>query len=68
MLDFSLVTSYVTNNAINKFREIFENLSKIKPDSEIVINDWGLLSISKQYKFRLVLGRLLTKQKKGQRL
>lgn len=67
-LDFSLVTCYVTDKGLNKFEELFEILSTINSTFEVIINDWGLLKVSRKYLFRPVLGRLLTKQKRDPRI
>lgn len=80
---FTFVTPYVTNkgllnldklfSAISNQSNQFENKSKSpsKNQSEIVINDWGVLELIKEKKpanSELVLGRLLTKMKRGPRI
>jgi len=69
-LDFSLVTPYVTNIGLEKLKVLFEFLKDKKINCEVIINDWGILNlINRQYlNFQPVLGRLLTKQKRGPRL
>ena len=69
-LDFSLVTPYVTNQGLKKVKTLCEFLRKESIDCEIIINDWGVLNlVNRQYlNLTPVLGRLLTKQKKGPRL
>jgi len=62
---FSLVTGYVNDEAISKLEKLFEKLFEFKPESEVIINDWGVLRVAYKYKFKLVLGRLLSRQKKG---
>jgi hypothetical protein len=65
LLDFSLITGFITDGIMEQLEGLLETLFKIKPDSEIIINDWGLLKIVRKYQFSLALGRLLTRQKKG---
>lgn len=64
-LDFSLVTGYLSDGGMERAAKLLEVLAEIKPDSEVVINDWGLLKISKQHSLNSVIGRLLVKQRKG---
>jgi len=65
-MGFSLVTPYVTNDGLLALKPLLKLLKHIKPQSEIVINDWGVLNfINREYPcFEPVLGRLLTKQKR----
>jgi hypothetical protein len=69
-LDFTLVTPYVTNFGLDRLKPLLNLLKIIKINSEIIINDWGVLNlINREYtNFSPVLGRLLTKQKRGPRL
>ncbi len=69
-LNFSFVSPYVTNIGLGKIKVIFEFLKVEKINCEVIINDWGLLNlINYEYlNFQPVLGRLLTKQKRGPRL
>jgi hypothetical protein len=66
-LDFSFVTPYVTNSGMVKLRALFELLRDRKVNCEAIINDWGVLNlINRKYSnLEPVLGRLLTKQKRG---
>ena len=66
-LNFSLVTPYVTNYGLEKLGVLFEFLKAEKVNCEVIINDWGVLNlINREYlEFHPVLGRLLTKQKRG---
>jgi len=66
-LDFSFVTPYVTNIGLNKLKILFELLEDKKADCEIIVNDWGVLNlVNRKYSsLTPVLGRLLTKQKRG---
>ncbi len=67
-LDFTYVTPYTTNKGLKIIKEnISYILDKIK-DLEIVINDWGVLRSIKSLRVKPVLGRLLTKMKKGPRI
>ena len=67
-LGFTLLTTFCTDKNLLSYKKLFDLLSQSKADSEIVINDWGLLKIAKNYPFDLVLGRLLNKQKRGPRI
>jgi hypothetical protein len=69
-LNFSFVTPYVTNIGLEKLKLLLEFLKEKKINCEIIINDWGVLNlVNREYfDFQPVLGRLLTKQKRGPRL
>ena len=67
-LGFSLLTTFCTEENLRSYRKIFDLLYHIRPDAEIVINDWGLFKVIKEYSFAPVLGRLLNKQKRGPRI
>lgn len=69
-LNFSFVSPYVTDIGLREIKVIFEFLKVEKINCEVIINDWGVLNlINRSYPgFRPVLGRLLTKQKRGPRL
>lgn len=63
-LTFSLVSGYATNRDIVKYEKLLDILVKRKIESELIINDWGILEFSRGFPVRPVLGRLLSKQKK----
>nr|AQS32425.1 hypothetical protein [uncultured archaeon] len=69
-IKLSFVTPFVTNEGINKLEPLLELLNKKLPESEVIINDYGTLELMREKKFKLkpVLGRLLTKQKRGPRI
>jgi len=71
-LSFTLVTPYVTHEGLDRCKLLIRFLIDERPNSEIVINDWGFLRLlQKEYRnnsLKLVLGRLLTKQKRGPRI
>lgn len=69
-MDFSLVTPYVTNLGLEKLNSLLDVLKKKEANCEIIINDWGVLNLVNRRYVNLtpVLGRLLTKQKRGPRL
>jgi len=69
-MGFTLVTPFVTNEGMGKLRSLLDCLLDKQPESEVVINDWGLLHwLSEKYpNVKLALGRLLTKQKRGPRI
>jgi hypothetical protein len=66
-MEFTFVTPFLTNAGIKKIKLLLNFITKVKPDAEIVINDWGLLGlITREYPgLNLSLGRLLSKQKRG---
>lgn len=69
-LKITLLTSFCYQIHLDKFKSIIyllEDYSKFV-DLEIVINDWGIFQLIKDKNFKLVLGRLLSKQKKGPRV
>lgn len=69
-LDFSFVTPYVTDIGLGKLELLFEFLKAQKVNCEVIINDWGILNLI-NYKYpnlAPVLGRLLSKQKRGPEL
>ena len=64
-LSFTLNTPFVTNCGIEKILKNIEYISKYEEDFELDFNDWGLFyEIRKNFpRIKLLLGRLLTKQK-----
>ncbi len=70
-LDFTLMTPFVTDQGIARLEPLFDYLDNQKTQkAEVVINDWGVLNLLNKRKWNghLVLGRLLTKQKRGPRI
>jgi hypothetical protein len=67
-LGFTFVTSFATDTVFEPLRNLFGAISKRAPDSEVVINDWGVLSIVREYNLKPVIGRLLTKQSRDPRI
>ena len=69
-IKLSFVTPYVTDEGIEKLEPLLELLNKKLPESEVIINDYGALELMQEKKLKLkpVLGRLLTKQKRGPRI
>jgi len=69
-MSFNLVTPYVTDRGIDALRPILEYVIKNFSDAEIVINDWGIFRLLRREfnHINLILGRLLTKQKRGPRI
>jgi hypothetical protein len=67
---FTLVTPYCTELGLRQIKALIKKIAQEKPGSEVVINDWGVLRILKSASYDLtpVLGRLLTKIKRGPRL
>lgn len=68
-LSFTLVTPFVTDEGLKKLIPLWEVL-KDWGKTEVVVNDWGVISfLQENYpEFSLVLGRLLSRQKRGPRL
>jgi len=66
VLNFTLLTPFVTDITMKKLKELFEFLKRFDTENlEIVFNDWGVFHLLKnEYEFNLAVGRLLTKQKK----
>lgn len=67
-LKFSYVTPYVTNSGLKILDDNISHILKKLENPEVVINDWGVMKLAKSYKIQPVLGRLLTKMKKGPRI
>jgi hypothetical protein len=69
-IDFSLVTSFVTEEGLERLQKRFSYVLAHCPQAEIIVNDWGVLKTLKdEFQCRnLILGRLLTKQKRGPRI
>ena len=67
---FSLVTPYVTADGLKGWQKIIEMVAQELPASEVIFNDWGMYRITRKISASLepVLGRLLTKIKRGPRL
>lgn len=64
--DFTYVTGYVTDKGLEKAGKNLEFLVKEGGDTEVVVNDWGVLSfLHREFaELKPVLGRLLIKQKR----
>jgi hypothetical protein len=69
-LSFSLVTPYVTDEGLRKWEKVLSSVAEENPHSEVVVNDWGLLRVAQSLSQDLVpvLGRLMTKIKRGPRI
>ncbi len=61
----TLMTSFIPECYLDNWITILKQFAKLNPDSEVVINDWGLLDIVNELKLKPVLGRLLVRQKTG---
>ncbi len=66
---FTLMTPYVTAEGLASLEPLLDVLAERVPEAEVVINDWGTLHLLEERsdKFTPVLGRLITKQKRGPR-
>jgi len=69
-LGFSFATPYLTERGLSRLRPLLRVLARELPESEVVFNDWGTLRVLRREFPELVpvLGRLLTKMKRGPRL
>ena len=69
-LAFTLVTPYVTNQGLQKLEKVLAFLAEQAPGVEVVFNDWGVFQFLKEAQLPVtpVLGRLLTKMKRGPRM
>lgn len=67
---FTLVTPYVTESGLERLKALLETLAKLRPGSEVVFNDYGVLRVLRRLYPGLepVLGRLLNRLKRGPRL
>ena len=67
---FTCITPYVTDAGADRLKPTLEWLAENRPGAEVVVNDWGMLHFLSERELPLepVLGRLLTKQKRGPRL
>ncbi|MDP8234628.1 MAG: hypothetical protein P9M06_07555 [Candidatus Saelkia tenebricola] len=69
-IKLSYLTPYVTDLGIKRLLVVFEFLNSLGFKGEVIVNDFGVLELirNKKYDFKLVLGRLLNRQKRGPRL
>jgi len=69
-LSFTLVTPYCTELGVRRVKALLKKIAQEKPGSEVVFNDWGVLRVlqGSSYDLKPVLGRLLTKIKRGPRV
>ena len=69
-IPLSLVTPYVTNEGLKKWKILIEKVAEKNSKSEVIFNDWGIFRTIKHLSIELepVLGRLMTKIKRGPRL
>lgn len=69
-IEFTLVTPYVTDAGLQRLKPLLSRLAEVRPEAEVVINDWGVCQLIKDRypHFKMVLGRLLVKQKRGPRI
>jgi len=69
-INFTFVTPYVTDLGLNKLKPLLNDLNELNKEIEVVVNDFGVLDLinNKYTNLKPVLGRLLSKQKKGPRI
>jgi hypothetical protein len=68
--ELTVVTPYATDEGLERTRRVLAIVSREKPGTEVSINDWGMLRLLRREFDSLepVLGRLMTKIKRGPRL
>ena len=64
---FSIVTPYTNQRNFHRLAELLHYLNVNFPEMEVIVNDWGVLNLIKKrfHNLFIVLGRLLSKQKRG---
>ena len=69
-MEFTFVSPFVTDQGAAELKPRLCWLADRRPHTEVVVNDWGVLHFVAEEGLALepVLGRLLTKQKRGPRL
>ena len=67
-ISLTYVTPFFTEFGLRLVGEAFKQLEKSGFDAEVVINDWGALQLLKGRNFKILLGRILTKQKRDPRI
>ncbi len=67
-LNFTFVTGFVMEQDLNYLQDLLVIISGKAPGAEVVINDWGMLSVVKKHNLVPVIGRLLTKQRRDPRI
>lgn len=62
-VSFSLATPYVTEQGLDRLDILLKELVKNDPQSEVIVNDWGVLHLVKHKypSLKPILGRLLNK-------
>ncbi len=66
-LAFTIVTPFLTEQYLHRWKETVKMVHERIPDAETIINDWGFLRIIRKElpPHPYLLGRLLCKQKRG---
>ena len=69
-LRLTLVTPFVTDRGLAAVEKLLKTVPELACWDEVVFNDWGVFTLLREWgeKFSLILGRLLTKQKRGPRI
>lgn len=67
-LNFTFVTGFVTEPDLDYLQDLLVVISLKNPNTEIVINDWGMLRVVRKHNLIPVIGRLLTKQRRDPRI
>jgi len=69
-IPLTLVTPFVTDQGIAAVEKLIKQAESIDCLDEVVFNDWGIFTLLRGWdkRFSLLLGRLLTKQKRGPRI
>jgi len=60
----SLVSGYSSEEEIKKYEGLLKVICSHSANTELIINDWGILELSRGFPVTPILGRLLARQKK----
>ena len=63
----SIVTPYLNERSLRNAEKLLSHINRNFPDTEIIVNDWGVFHLIKNNlpDLEIVMGRLLTRQKRG---
>ncbi len=69
-MSLTFITPFVTDKGMKKLKETIEFLTGRIKETEIVVNDWGVLAMLEKTAWTgaISMGRLMTKQKRGPRI
>jgi hypothetical protein len=64
-IDISIVTPVCTDIGISILEKTFAYIEKILPHCEIIVNDYGVLNLVRRYNLQPIIGRVLSRQRRG---